>query len=264
MANLFLAGWLLYVGIMPVSFMAMEHTPLVPGSVPSREFEFAYIQRAEFDFYIGRYARFYTGIEIRETKADLIFFAPYRGDFNIGLELFYRDFIAGARHECDHDIVIGSGLTPNNGLDGAFCDIYLAWRKSFPALPRLTLTPAVQIAWQPKTYFNVKPVLQEHYFDYISMFYTGDNTLYVRAALEADFFDFFRLSFAVRPDFSAPHGEWSSISFETGVEARYGGTAIGAAATNRFRLGRGLGSGYTLHELHFYVSFRGTSPLFPR
>ena len=264
MTNLFLAGWLLYVGIMPVSYMAMEYPYTVPGAVPSRQFDFAFVQRAEFDFYAGPYARLYTGIEIRETKSALIYFSPYRGDFNIGLELYYRDFIVGARHECNHDIISGDELSPNNGVDGAFADLYLAWRKPFPVRPRLTLTPAVQITWQPYSYYTVKPVIEDKYFEYISMFYVGENTLYLRTALEADLLDFLKLNFAFRPEFSVLYNEWSCISFESGIEARYGATAVGVAVTNRFRLGHDLASGYTLHELHLYVSFRGTTPLFRR
>ncbi|MDR2515800.1 MAG: hypothetical protein LBC88_00290 [Spirochaetaceae bacterium] len=267
MTDLLLAGWLLYVGIIPFSTYTINDT--------TRQYTNSVIEHVRLDFYATEYAHIYTTIEVRETKAYEVYFDPYRADFRIGGELRYKNFAMGFWHECNHDIVTNILLNPYNGWDAAFADLYLSWQKPLEVTPSVTLTPLLFAAYQPYNSILLKFQDGEKYLgnihgppsnpndpyfnryeDYVVM----NHNLIARIGLEAELFGFLYTSLAFQPELSAAYMEWACFNLDFSLELRRRGIALGLSFNNRFDAG--VNTGYAAHELRLYAAFRGKAVLF--
>jgi hypothetical protein len=221
-------------------------------------FNNTFIQVAGFDFNVAGYLRVWTEIEIREVKADSIYFDPYRAGFRLGADILYRGFILKVFHECDHDIITGDFLNPYNGLDMAFNCYYAGWSAEFSVTPHVLIKPAFFMGLRFDAYYINKENNRDHYFGDSPAVIPINYHLYPRLQAEADFHDLVKLSVAFQPEYSITRGMWSRIRIDTGIELHYGNIAAGIGGKNQIRLDS---TGWAFNELRLYIAFKGKSPL---
>ncbi|MDR2476765.1 MAG: hypothetical protein LBD18_03145 [Treponema sp.] len=250
MANLFFTTWLLTLGFIPYSSYEYNLGPL-----PSvARFDNTFVQTLEVDFYVANILRVYSNVEIREMKAQTIYFDPYRADFRIGAELAYKGFFLGVFHECDHDVVTTFERSRYNGIDGAFADIYAGWQGEFAIHPKVKLQPYAALGIRP--YDNFFVLVEGSGSSEIG--YPGSN-LFAELHLGADLFDLVRLRAMFRPEFSLYYRSLACFQYGAGAELRYRNISLGVDWTSQVKLLYPAGS--AVSELTIYISFRGQSKL---
>ena len=209
------------------------------------------------DFNIAGVYNLFTTIDIRETKADSIYFDPYRADFTIGMGLYIRDFEFGVTHECNHDVVTGFNFNEYNGWEGAWMNIFLGWSRDFYITDRISITPALYIGYRPYDNLYIKSPTSYYFISY--QYGHFNHTMYGRFGASADFYDFLNVNFLFQPEFSMELGSFNAVKGKIGVEGRFRNVSLGFDWIMQKRLHT---AAYAVNEFVLYISFKGGSSLF--
>lgn len=112
-------------------FFGFTYTPLYALEIQDTfvEHKHTFSQTLGLELRIIDVIRLYTDIEIYDVPLEIWSWSPYRADFTIGLEVRYKNFTLGARHECNHD-VIADHSGPRNGYQMGITQFYMEIRGS--------------------------------------------------------------------------------------------------------------------------------------
>jgi len=240
---------MLSVGFIPASSLDIEDSFF--------RYDTSFIQTVGADFNIAGVYNIFTTIDIRETKAQSIYFDPYRADFTIGMGLNFRDFKFGITHECNHDVVTGFEFNSYNGWEGAWMNITLGWSRGYTITDKISLTPAFFIGYKPYDNLYIKSPTRYYFIQH--KYGNANNSIYGKLNANFDLFDFLNIDLMFQPEFSLAYGKWNSIKGNIRAEGRFGNIYLGFDWTMQTRLST---TAYAVNEFTIFLSFRGGNYLF--
>ena len=253
LANLILINWLLSVGFIPASSLEVEENTLY-------RYNNSFIQTFGVDFTVASIVNIYTTIDVRETKAQHgVYFDPYRTDFVIGAEVWYKGFELGVSHTCDHDIITDNFLNDYNGLEASWTDIYFGWSKDFKIFDNISLTPVAYIGYRPYDHVYIRPVADSaNYFGNDWRHGNHHNTMYGKTGVYIDIYKYFYAEFLLQPEYSIEKNDWSSIRGHIVTEGRFRNVALGIDWKLQKRFHH---IAYAMNDFMIYIAFRGETSL---
>jgi hypothetical protein len=249
MGNLLIMAWLLSLGFVPNSSLRTNN-----GSINASN---SLVQTLGVGFYLADLVHIYSTVEIQETKTYSIYFDPFRGDFLVGGEVYYKNFSIGLSHECNHDIVTNMDLNRNNGWEAGFDKAYLNYTRPFNIIPGLTVTPSITLADQFTESIRIKNHEEKLYFRNPGLD-VSPNILFAKFQLETEYY-YLRLRLAFQAGYAPRNSGWAYTQFDIRAEAFYKNISLGLDYVNRKNMQND--AGYSLEGLTLFVRFRGKSSL---
>jgi hypothetical protein len=249
MSNLIVMTWLLTLGFMPNSLLETRS-----GSIKASN---CMVQTMGVGFYLADHIRIYSTIEIRETKSHGIYFDPFRSDFLIGGEVYFKNLSIGISHECNHDIVTFMDFHDYNGWEAAFDVAYINYTLPIRVASGITITPSIMLADQYSENIRIKSNDTKKYFDYIKLD-SSPNVFFPEFGLEIEFLCL-RSRVAFRAGYASHNNEWAYTQFILGTELFYKNISLGLDYINRKNMQKN--AGYSLEGLRLFVRFQGKSSL---
>jgi hypothetical protein len=249
MSNLIIMTWLLSLGFVPNSSLETNE-----GSIRASN---CLVQTLGLGFYFADCVYIYSTVEIRETKAQSIYFDPFRGDFLIGGSIYFKNFSIGISHECNHDIVTNSKFHEYNGWEAGFGKVYINYTIPVYMISGITITPSITLADQ----FNEKVCIKSNdEYQYFSN--TGvdisPNIFFSEFRIEMEFF-YLRSRVAFQVGYTTHTNEWAYTQFNLGAELFYKNISLGLDYSKRNNLQ--MNAGYSLEGLKMFIRFRGKASL---
>jgi hypothetical protein len=208
-------------------------------------------------FSIADHVRIYTNVELRETKSNGIYFDPFRGDFLIGGEIYFKNLSLGISHECNHDIVTNMKFNKYNGWEAVFEKIYIDYTLPIRISREMTITPSITLTDQLAEKVRIKRNDKNHYFDRLATD-NSPNILSPELRLEMEY-AFLRSSIAFQAGYAISNREWAYTHLRLGAELFYKNISLGLDYINRQDTQKN--AGYSLEQLELFVRFRGKSSL---
>jgi hypothetical protein len=208
-------------------------------------------------FYIADFVHIYSSVEIQETKSQGVYFDPFRGDFLIGGELYFKNFSIGVFHECNHDIVTNTDCHDYNGWEAAFDRAYIDYALPICIGSAVTITPAITLANQFTEKIRIKSNDEKAYFGR-SKVHVSPNIFFPEFRLEMKI-PHLRSHVAFQAGY-APHiGEWTYTQFKVGAEVFYKNISLGIDYVNRENML--ANAGYAWEGLTLFIRFGQKSSL---
>jgi hypothetical protein len=241
--------WLLSLGFVPNSSLSTKD-----GSINASNY---LVQNFEAGFYLADHIYIYSDVELQETKAHSVYFDPFRGDFLIGGEVYFKNLSIGISHECNHDIVTNLKFHNYNGWESAFEKVYINYFLPVRLASGITITPSIMLADQFTEKVRIKSNDKKHYFDYRKM-NVSPNIFFPEFRLEMEY-SFLRSSAAFRAGYATDNHEWAYTQFELGAELFYKNISLGLEYANRKDTQQN--AGYSLERLELFLRFRGKASL---
>jgi hypothetical protein len=249
MSNFIIMAWLLSLGFVPNSSLETKSRSLEGSNF--------LVQNFGVGFYLANHVRIYTNVELRETKSNDIYFAPFRGDYLIGGEVYFKNLSLGISHECNHDIVTNMNFHKYNGWEAVFEKIYANYAMPIHIRSGITITPSITLTDRFTEKLRIKRNDKKHYFDRLA---TDDspNIFSPELRLKIECF-FLRSSVAFLAGYANHNREWAYTQFKLGAELFYKNISLGLDYTKRKDTQKN--AGYSLERLELFVRFRGKSSL---
>jgi hypothetical protein len=249
MSNVLVMLWLLSLGFVPNSSLEAKNRSINASDYLTQNFWVG--------FYLANHIHIYSNVELRETKSDDIYFDPFRGDFLIGGEIYFRNLALGISHECNHDIVTNMNFHKYNGWEAVFEKIYIKYFLPVHIRPEITMTPSITLANRFTEKVRIKSSNKNHYFDRIGID-VSPGIFSPEFRLEMKYF-FLRSGIAFQAGYAYHNREWAYTRFRLGTEVFYKNISLGLDYTNRKDTQKN--AGYSLEKLELFVRFRGKSNL---
>jgi hypothetical protein len=249
MGDLIIMAWLLSLGIVPNSTLETKSRAIEASNY--------WVQNFVVGFYLADHVHIYSSVEIQETKSKGIYFDPFRGDFLIGGEIYFRNLSLGILHECNHDIVTNMNFNRYNGWEAAFEKVYINYFLPICILPGFTITPSITLADQFTEKVRIKSNTKEHYFDRLPAA-ASPNIFSPEFALKMEY-RFLRAMAAFQAGYATSSHEWAYTQFKLGAEMFFKNLSLGLGYINRKDTQQK--AGYSLKRLELFVRFRGKSKL---
>jgi hypothetical protein len=249
MTNLIVMAWILSLGFVPSSSLEISS-----GSIDASN---CLVQNLGVGFYLANCAHIYSTVEIQETKSQGVYFDPFRSDFLIGGELYYRNFSIGVLHECNHDIVTNTSLHTYNGWEAAFNKAYINYTLPIRADSGFVLTPSITLTEQFAEKVRVKSNEEREYFGY-NKANVSPNIFSPEFRLEMEYVCL-RSRVAFQAGYVFDDKEWAYTQLSAGTELFYKNISVGLDYIKR--VNKLKNSGYSLEGLTLFFRFRGKASL---
>ncbi|MDR3146776.1 MAG: hypothetical protein LBU00_00185 [Treponema sp.] len=249
MSNFLVMAWLLSLGFVPNSSLETKGV-----SIQASDY---LVQTLGVGFYLADHIGVYSSVEIQETKSHGVYFDPFRSDFLIGGEVYFKSLSIGVSHECDHDIVTGINFHDYNGWESSFEKAYINYFLPVRAASGITITPSITLADQFTERVRIKSSDKKHYFDRIGS-NVSPNIFIPEFGLEIECLCL-RSRAAFQAGYAIHKHEWAHNQFKLGAELFYKNISLGVDYTNRKN--KQEKGGYSLESLTLFVLFRGESSL---
>jgi hypothetical protein len=243
MSNLLVMAWMLSLGFMPSSSLEING-----GAINASN---SLNQIMGVGFYIADFAHLYSTVEIQETKSRGVYFDPYRSDFLIGGELYFKNLSLGVFHECNHDIVTNTDFHDYNGWEANFDKAYINYVLPIHIDSAVTITPSITLANQFTEKIRIKSNDKKQYFVYNKV-HVSPNIFSPEFRLEIAI-PYLRSHVAFQAGYAPRINEWAYTQFKTGVEMFYKNIALGVDYINRKNLQEN--TGYALEGLTLFIRF---------
>jgi hypothetical protein len=249
MGNLIVMTWLLSLGFMPNTSLAIKG-----GSIEASN---CLVQTLGVGFSFADHLRIYSTVEIQETKIHSVYFDPFRADFLIGGSIYYKNLSIGISHECNHDIVTNTKPHEYNGWEAGFNKAYINCAFPIRIIPGLSVTPSITVADQFTETVRIKSNDEKKYFNNAKL-NISPNILFSEFRLETELL-FLRPYVAFQAGFATYNAEWAYTQLKLGVELFYKNISLGFDYINRINLQEK--AGYSLEGLTMFIRFQGKSDL---
>jgi hypothetical protein len=242
-------AWILSLGFVPNASLEING-----GAINASD---CLVQNFGVGFYLADFVHIYSSVEIQETKSQDIYFDPFRSDFLIGGELYYKNFSAGILHECNHDIVTNTNLHDYNGWEAMFNKVYINYSLPIYTDSGLTITPSITLTEQLSEKVRIKSNNERDYF--------GRNKVDISPGifspefrLEMEFFCL-RSRLAFQAGYASAEKEWAYTQFMAGAELFLKNISVGLEYIKREN--KQKNAGYSLEGLTLFFRFRGRAGL---
>jgi hypothetical protein len=242
-------AWMLSLGFMPNSSLETKG-----GSIQSTD---CLVQTLGVDFYLADHINVYSTVEIQETKSTGIYFDPFRGDFLIGGEVYFKNLSIGIAHECNHDMVTNMNFHAYNGWEASFNKAYINFFLPIRAASGITITPSISLTDHFTEKVRIKSNEKKHYFDRVRTD-VSPVVFSPEFRLEMELF-FLRSKAAFQAGYAIHDDTWTHTQFELGAELFYKNIALGVDYIARKN--KQENAGYSLENLTLFVRFLGKSSL---
>jgi hypothetical protein len=243
MSNFLVMAWMLSLGFMPNSSLEING-----GAIDASN---CLTQTLGVGFYIADFAHIYSTVEIQETKSQGIYFDPFRGDFLIGGEIYFKNLSIGISHECNHDIMTNTDCHDYNGWEANFDKAYIDYVLPIRIGSVVTITPSIMLANQFTEKTRIKSNDEKKYFGR-SKVHTSPNIFFPEFRLEVEI-PHLRSHVAFQAGYMPHNGEWAYTQFKTGAEVFYKKISLGVDYINRKNMQEN--AGYALEGLTLFIRF---------
>jgi hypothetical protein len=249
MSNLIVMAWLLSLGFIPNSSLKTSGNSIEASNCLAQTFGVG--------FYLLDCIHIYSTVEIRETKSHNIYFDPFRSDFLIGGSFYFKNFLIGVSHECNHDIMTNTNTHNYNGWEAAFEKAYINYTLPIRVGSGITITPSITLADQFSEQIRIKSNDKNKYFTYTAVD-VSPNILFSELRLEMEFF-YLRSRVAFQAGYTTHNNEWAYTQLNAGAEIFYKNISLGLDYIRREN--KQKNAGYSLDGLALFIRFRGKSSL---
>jgi hypothetical protein len=249
MSNLIFMAWMLSLGFVPNSSLRTSDNSIEASN--------CLVQTLGLGFYLADCIYLYSTVEIQETKANKIYFDPFRSDFLIGGSVYFKNFSIGVSHECNHDIVTNTNFHDYNGWEAAFEKVYINYTIPVYIIPGITITPSITLADQFCEKVRIKSNDRKQYFAYLPS-RISPNIFFSEFRLEIECF-YLRSRAAFQAGYTTHNSVCAYTQFNLGVDVFYKNISLGLDYIKRKNMQRN--AGYSLEGLTLFIRFRGKSSL---
>jgi hypothetical protein len=243
MSNFLVMAWMLSLGFTPKSSLEINGAAINASN--------CLVQTLGVGFFVADFVHIYSTVEIQETKSRSFYFDPFRGDFLIGGELYFKNFSLGVFHECNHDIMTNTDCNDYNGWEAAFDKAYLGYTLPIHITPAITITPSLTLADQFSERTRIKSNDERQYFGYNKV-HTSPNIFFPELRLEVEI-PYLRSSVAFQAGYATRNREWAYTQLKVRAEVYYKNISLGVDYVNRRNMQ--AKAGYSLEGLTLFIRF---------